>query len=565
MNLKRHTTTTLIAIGALFFSARVSAQEVCSTTTKMEGNQLLRRLSLDLRNRVPSTAEIEAQKGVAAVPESKIDQYIESPEFLKVIRRYHDSLLWPNLDQVEIIPETNMLYPYPVGPAPEDVIYLSYLRAVLVRAAPNGTDLYLPCKNEPAQFDAQGNVIVEPVMMGNEVIAYQEGYVLVEPYWAPGTQIKVCGLDAQPAASAVACPGPAERYPFLDPSCQQIQAYADYAQAPFSGAEVSCNGPLALFAPGCGCGENLQYCSTYEVRQEVRNALLEQMGRIVDRTVGSDRPYHEVLTDPMIEYNGPVSHYLRNQVGLSFDLFNQVDPATMPVPNIPFTDKSWTPAARSGRHSGVLTAPGYLLRFTTNRGRAHRYYNAFECSSFIPNGPLPSPFEACSQHEDLTQRCGCNACHQALEPMAAHWGRFSEYGFAYLDENEFPTRIGSSCVPPLSDVTQLFRCFRLYELDPVGEEIPYQGLLNAYVFRTEEQRSYIDQGPRHLAEESVSSGRFASCTTRKMWTYFMRRDPTAEEEAAVLPGIQSKFVEDGYNLRTLVKEIVSQPAYGRLQ
>jgi hypothetical protein len=557
------TNTALVVVGALLFAADARGQEeVCSASERMEGNQLLRRLSIDLKNRVPTGAEIEAQSGVKEVDASKIDEYLSSPEFLQVVRRYHDSLLWPNLDQVEIIPETHMLYPYPVGPNPEDVIYLSYLRAVLVRAAPNGSNLYLPCKNEPAEFDAEGNLIVEAVMQGDVVVAYQEGYVMVEPYWAPGTQIRVCGLDALPAETAVACPGPVERYPFLEPSCEQIQGFADFVQAPFRGTEVRCDSPLSLFAPGCGCGENLKYCARPEERQLLRESLLEQMGRIVDRAVDGNRPYHEVLTDPLVEYNGPISHYVRNQINLSFDVFAGVD-ATMPVPDLAYTDLTWTAAPRSGRHAGVLTTPGYLLRFTTNRGRAHRFYNAFECASFIPNGPLPSPFEPCSQHEDLTLRCGCDACHQSLEPMASHWGRFAEYGFAHLDEEQYPIR-GTQCVPPLENVTELFMCFRLYELDPVGEEIPYQGLLNSYVFRTEEERTFIDEGPSRLVRESVSSGRFGSCTVRKMWTYFMRREPTADEEASILPGIQRRFVEDGYNLRTLVKEIVSQPAYGRM-
>jgi hypothetical protein len=553
----------VLALCALLFPFEARAQEECSSTEKMEGNQLLRRLSLDLKNRVPTGAEITAQTGISDVRATKIDEYLEDPAFLQVIRRYHNSLLWPNLDQIEIIPETNMLYPYPAGPNPEDVIYLSYLRAVFVRAAPNGTNLYLPCKNEPAQFDGQGNLIVEPVMEGNVIVAYQEGYVMVEPYWAPGTQIKVCGLDALPAARAVACPGPEERYPFLEPSCQQIQIFADYVQAPFRGSEVDCNSSLSIFAPGCGCGENLRYCARPEERQIIRESLLEQMGRIIDRAVSANRPYHEVLTDPLVEYNGPVVHYLRNQISLSFDIFAEPD-ATAPVPDMPFTDANWIASTRTGRHSGVLTTPGYLLRFSTNRGRAHRFYNAFECSSFIPNGPLPSPFEPCSQHEDLTQRCGCDACHQALEPMASHWGRFAEYGFAHLDETNYPTR-ATQCVPPLSSVTELFQCYRLYELDPIGEEIPYQGLLNSYVFRTEQERAFIDEGPRHLADDSVSSGRFASCTARKMWTYFMRREPTADEEANVLPSMQQRFVDGGYNLKTLIKEIVSQPAYGRLQ
>jgi hypothetical protein len=556
-----HMNKTLLTLCFVSFAPDAWAQDeaICSAAKPLDGNRLLRRLSLDLRNRVPTGAEIDAQRGQSGVPAGKIDEYLASPELIQVMRRYHASLLWPNLDQVELVPDTHVLYPFEMTPG--DPIYLSFLRAVFVRTAPNG-NLYVPCKNEPAQFDPDGNLIVEPVMMGSEIIAYQEGYVMVEPYWAPGTQIKVCGLDALDATTSVVCPGPLERYPFVDPICDQFQTYADFVQAPFRRTDVACNSPLAIFAPGCGCGPNLIYCQTPETYALTRTSLLEQMGRIVDRVIQEGRPYHEVMTDPVVEYNGPISHYLEYQSTLSFDLFGGAD-ETFAVPSIPFTDAAWRPMARTGRHSGVLTTPGYLLRFATLRGRAHRFYNAFECSAFIPNGPLPSPFEPCSQHEDLTKRCGCDACHKTLEPMASHWGRFTEYGYSHLDDVRYPTQGGLQCTPPLQDVMQLFRCFRLYELDPVGEEVPYQGLLNAYVFRTPEERINIDEGPSRLAGASVSSGRFSSCTTRKMWAYFMRRDPTPDEEANVLPDIEASFVASDYDLKTLIRSIVSGPAYGR--
>lgn len=554
--------STALALGGLL-GGEAGAQEeeqACTAAQPMTGNRLLRRLSLDLRARVPTIDEIEVQRGVAEVDEAKIETYLRSPEFTQVMRRYHASLLWPNIDQVELVPDTHELFPYEL--APGDPVYLSAVRAVFTRAAPGAGNLYVPCKNEPAQFDQNGDLIVEPLMMGEEIVGYQEGYVMVEPYWAPGTQVKVCALDALSQETAPVCPGPVDRYPFAQPICDNLQGIADQLQTPFSGTEVSCSGPLAILAPGCGCGENLRHCQSPGTGVQIRNALLEQMGRIVDRVIENDRPYQEILTDPVMEMNGPVSHYLRYQSRLNFDLMADVDD-TLPVPDIAYTDTAWRPVTRTGRHAGVLTTPGYLLRFTTNRGRAHRYYNAFECGAFIPSGPLPSPFEPCSQHEDLTKRCGCDACHQALEPMAAHWGRFAEYGFGHLDLQRFPTQIDQSCIPPYSDIVKAFACFRQYELDPVGEEIPYQGQLNAYVFRTPEERQYIEQGPERLANEAVASGRFASCTTRKMWAQLMRRDPTSEEAAEVLPALEASFEESGYNLRTLVKEIVTQPAYGR--
>ena len=84
---------------------------------------------------------------------------------------------------------------------------------------------------------------------------------------------------------------------------------------------------------------------------------------------------------------------------------------------------------------------------------------------------------------------------------------------------------------------QLLKCFRFYELDPVGEEEPFRGMLNSYVFRTGEDIERIEQGPSRLAQESIDSGRFAGCTVRRMWTHFMRREPTLDESAKVLPDL----------------------------
>jgi hypothetical protein len=212
----------------------------------------------------------------------------------------------------------------------------------------------------------------------------------------------------------------------------------------------------------------------------------------------------------------------------------------------------------------VLTTPGYLLRFASNRGRAHRFYNAFECSSFIPNGPLPSPFEPCSQRLDLTQRCGCNACHQKLEPMAGAWGRYAEYGFATLDDQRFPARLGASCSAPYQNIEQVFRCVRFYELDPVGEEQTYAGMLNSYVFRTADDIERIETGPSSLAQDAIDSGGFATCTTRRIWTHFMRRAPTGEEEASTIPELRAAFEASGYKLKSLIKSVVMNPAYRRL-
>ena len=558
----RNTLLVAALAASLAAPSAASAQDVCEDVSRpLSGQRLLRRISLDLRDSVPTGLEIEAQRGEDAVGEDVLERYLGSEDFVGVMRRYHEALLWPNIDQIQIVPDTHMLYPLELTPG--DPIYVSPVRSVFVRAVGDG-NIFVPCKDEPAEFDAQGNVILEPVLVGTTTVSWVDGYVEVEPYWAPGTTVKVCALDALPNTAGALCPGPVSRYPFLESICAQFDGYAQAVQAPFRNTEVACDSPLAILAPECACGPNLRHCMTPETNQQIRRSLLDQMLRVVDHTIAEDRPYREVLSTKTVEFNGPVVHYLRYMSGLSFDISGGLD-ATAPPPELIYAQvDTWVPVARTGRHSGVLTTPGYLLKHQSARQRAHRFYNAFECSSFIPAGPLPSPFEPCSQHEDLTQRCGCDACHKTLEPMAAHWGRFSEYGFTHLDEARYPTRAGASCTPPLSSVLQLFQCFRYYELDPVGEEVPYQGMLNAYVFRGPEDVENIEAGPGRLVQDSLQSGRFASCTVRRLWTHLMRREPTLDESAEVLPDLSAVFEASDHDLKALVKTIVSHPAYRRM-
>lgn len=539
------------------------AQEnaVCEAAAPLSPTRLLRRLSLDLRGRAPSYDELEAARSLGAVPEGTVEAWLHSDGFLRVMRAHHASLLWPNLDEVELVPQTHLLYPLP---RESGVVYVSPLRSAFFRAAGPG-NLFEPCEDRPAELDAEGRLVLWPRRVGDTVVAWVDGWVEVRPYWDPSTTVRVCALEALEAERAPACPDDPERYPFLEPTCAGIAATATALGLPFRGADVDCEGPLALLAPGCGCGSDLRRCHTDATLTRLRASFNEQALRIVDQVLREGRPYHEILIEPTIEVNGPIAHYLRHQSRLSLDLFADPDP-TAPMASIPlaFSSPEWHPIERSGRHAGVLTAPAYLMRHAAWRQRAHRFYAAFECSSFEPRGPLPSPSDPCSQPLDLTQRCGCADCHQTLEPMAAHWGRFAEFGFMNLTEDRFPAiGLSSVCRAPFESLEQLFLCSRLYEVEPVGEESDYFGHLNAYVFRTAEEVDNIEQGPRKLVEASVASGRFAACAVERMWTRFMHRAPTDVERRDTLPELTRAFIEGGADLRDLVRAIVALPAYGR--
>lgn len=552
--------TVLAVLAALPAAAQTNA--TCQVSAPMDGQRLLRRLSLDLRGWAPSYAEQQTQTGVSDVASSTVDTYLQSEDFVTVMRRYHEELLWPNLDAADVDPLQNKLSPFMLSPT--TTVYMSVLRAILVRSI---TMQFPTCRDAPLEYNADGTIKVYPLVVNGQTVAIQEGWVEVEPYWAPGTTVKVCGFDAQAAPTGKLCSDAlVAQSPYLAGICGQFAPYAQALNIPFSNAPTDCSSSLAYLSGDCGCGPNLRLCTTDAVALQLRQSLVDQEMRLIEDVVRTDAPYTDVVLRKRISVNGPIAHYLTYQSNASFDVFGEAD-ATSPVPaGLTFTDKdTWVDVDRGGRHAGVLTTPGFLLKYQSNRGRAHRFYEAFECSDFIPAGPLPSPLEACSQHTDLTQRCGCNACHAQLEPMASHWGRFAEYGLTPLSDARYPKTWESVC-STFTSMDQLFRCTRFYVTDPPAnsDETTFKGYLRPYEYRTPDQVAELETGPAVLAQSSIDSGRFATCTVRKMWSYFMRRVPTPDEEATVVPQLASDFKTQGYHLRSLVKSIVTQPAYRRL-
>jgi hypothetical protein len=535
----------------------------CEVSKPMDGQRLLRRLSLDLRGWAPSYTEQQAQTGTADVAASTVDGFLGTEDFVKVMRHYHEELLWPNLDAADVDPLQNKLFPVQLSAT--TTVYMSVLRAIFLRSI---TQQFPTCRDAPLEYNADGSLKVYPLVDGTgQTVAMQEGWVEVEPYWAPGTTVKVCGFDAQATPTGAMCtPALIAQSPYMAQICGQFSGYATALNIPFTGAPVACDSNLAYLSGDCGCGPNLKLCTTDAVAKQLRQSLIDQQMRLIEDVVRSDAPYTDVLLRRRVSVNGPIAHYLTYQSRESFDLFGEVDDTSPIPPQLTYLDTdTWVDVDRTGRHAGVLTTPGYLLKYQSNRGRAHRYYEAFECSDFIPAGPLPSPLDACSQHTDLTQRCGCNACHAQLEPMAAHWGRFAEYGLTPLSEARYPKTYDTVCTN-LTSMDQLFRCVRFYVTDPPpnSDETAFKGFLRPYEYRTPDQVAQLETGPAALAQQSIDSGRFATCTVRKMWSYFMRRTPTPDEEATVVPKLAGDFSQGGYHLRSLVKAIVTQPAYRRL-
>jgi hypothetical protein len=226
-----------------------------------------------------------------------------------------------------------------------------------------------------------------------------------------------------------------------------------------------------------------------------------------------------------------------------------------------FTDATWTSHQRPALHAGVLTLPGYLLRFQTDRGRANRYRINFLCSYFVPPDHLEdSSGGACQDNpQDITQRCNCRYCHAVLEPMAAYFGLFSMAGTTLMsDPAQFP-KSNPACKGSGSQF-----CARFYVTQPDAHNA---GALQAYQFSDvhPEIVANIEGGPRLLVKQGIDTGQFAQCTVRKLWVDLMGQEIYPADAAATpqLDRLSQGFAAQSYNLPWLVEQMVASAAYRR--
>ena len=528
-----------IATGVLLAPVYSQAQDQSGKTdelnscgaedVRLEKGRYLRAMSLDLRQKLPSLEEYsrvsEDEKGL----DELLDDWLASDEFGDRMIRHHRSLIWNNLSSVPLLNTKALLVPDTNG------IYWRPDSARTYRGSDVG------CRNVASTTDSSGEIEYQEgertYMVDNMRVTEQtkrEGFVEVEPYWAPGTTIKVCAFDAQ--------------------------------QAVTTGAGTSCSSMAGYDDPRCGCGSSLQYCVVQSIVQDVNRAIEQDVDRRIKAVILNDEPYTELFTSRRAYVNGPLVHYYRYQTGFPQDV--SLEPAPVDVerlPNLSATAKdTWREIELPPHHAGILTSPAYLLRFPTNRARADRLFNAFMCSPLIPpagglvfNQTRPDP--------DLQRRDGCKYCHANLEPTAAFWGRWGESGAGYLDPQKFPPRRADceACARTGEQCSE--ECRRFYIMDALTvEEEPYLGMLKSYQFRQSVHERHVEEGPKLLVINSVVDSRFGDCVSRKIAARLMGRE-LLEEENDWLQDLAKTFVSSNYSYKSLVKAILKSENYRRVQ
>lgn len=513
---------TLLAIVSLLTctasAAPVNSELVCRPdTTTLTPHELLRSLSLDLRGVTPTMDEYTSVDEAAGIPPNLIGEWLESSEFRERAVRFHRSLLWHNLSNLRIFNVRTDLSQSGQNPM--------YRRRQSQFLRGNVGYNNVQCLDEPAEFTTEGAIILKAQLDGTN----REGYVMVEPFWAPDTEVKVCALDAQEATHGV-----------MGKACDSTDGHKD---------------------PGCGCGPNLMWCNSGGTGK-VRAALAKDLDLRVEKILVEGRPWTDLLTDTPAFVNGPLVHYLRHQDklhgGLSFR------PHAVPkaqLPDIPYTEEdTWVEIKLSSDHAGILTSPAYLLRFQTNRARANKFYADFLCTPFVaPSGGLPPSTDEEALEPDLQKRPGCAWCHAGLEPAASYWGRWPESSASYLTPEAYPA-FSQTCQDCALGMGSCDGCANYKTKALTTKEEGYFGHLETTVFLADKHMSHIDDGPRTLVYRSLVDDRLPSCMTRRVATWLFGRAPLAEEEPW-LSEVSQAFVSSNYDFPALVQELATSDMY----
>lgn len=485
----------------------------------------LRAVSLDLRGTTPNSAEYAAlpapspAANSSSVPESTIDAWLKSPAWATQVVRRHRDLLWNNLANSagRFMPPSSNL----------GATYGLYYRSLL---SPNVRGLSVPCLDEPATFTANGDIVFKLQPDGTK----REGWVKVNPYWAPTTEIKVCAYDAQ------------------DNETSPTGTY--------------CGASGATIDMACGCGPAVRFCMGGGAQAVLADSLADSLDRQVRVWAEQGRPYTDLFTEKVLWVNGPIVHYLKYQAKTPGQL--RLVPYAMAVaklPDLPFSAKdTWAPVALADDHAGILTHPAFLLRFQTNRARANRFFNVFLCQPFqAPDSGIPVDGVAAVEEPDLQKRSGCKYCHVLLEPASAHWGRWTPYGGGFLNAQQFPPQRSDCLTCALTGAGCSIDCKLFYLTKAYAPpEKSWLGWLIAFNYMRPQHLKNIDIGPTLLVKTTMADNRLPRCVARSTAEWLLGRGLVPDE----LPWADQMgvtFATSNYDYRKLVKTIVVSDAYRR--
>jgi len=488
----------------------VAAEDPWTDASTHDLHGYARALSLDLRGVVPTADELTEIEESGAVSDTMLDAWLGSSDFEEQVIAKHRDFFWNQL-------EINLLQRRKIFK--RDGIYFSNQRARYTR---------LQTQAHCGDFEADVNELNQPQSwVENDDGSISEGYVVVYPYWDPETPTEVCAFDAQLTTE--------------------------------SENGVDCSTEDAHEEQDCGCGPNMQWCLVNASENAVETGFSRDLTERVRSVLQSGGSYADILTGNTMYMNGPMVHFFRYIAPFDTENYELPVPLAM-LPEISPYDEGFTPVTLAEHHDGVLTAPGWLLRHQTNRGRANRFYSAFLCKEFIPpEGGVGDLSDQEVPTPNLIMREGCLGCHARLEPWAAYWGRWSEASIVHRSADDFPaySEVCQTCATSTERCPDI--CDDYYVVESSHEDVdPYLGWYLPYAFLTGDKKEHPDLGPLGWVELSESDGSLGTCATRNAARWLLNW----EESSEVYETWAADF--NGHeDYRALIKQIVTSPQYWR--
>jgi hypothetical protein len=90
------------------------------------------------------------------------------------------------------------------------------------------------------------------------------------------------------------------------------------------------------------------------------------------------------------------------------------------------------------------------------------------------------------------------------------------------------------------------------------------GMLKTYLYRTGDDETNIEAGPRLLVQRMLQTGDLERCAVSRMWQTFVGRSMSSAEEELYLSRLVDGFIDDGRDLKRLILRVVTTDAYRRI-
>lgn len=281
-------------------------------------------------------------------------------------------------------------------------------------------------------------------------------------------------------------------------------------------------------------GKDLRDENYNETRINVNNGIAREPLALINHVVRNNLPFTEIVT-------------------ADYTMVNPFSARSLGVEHIAFADSNnpeeFRPVALPEYpHAGILTSPMFLNRYPTtstnrNRGRARVVFDLFLDTDILAiEGVRPGNAVDITTPIPTINNPECARCHSTLDPVASlfqNWDYKGRYRPARLEGGWYTDMEG--------------RGFN-------GQAMPLVG--------------NIDSSLQWLGARIAEDPRFPRAVTRIMVNGLTGKEPlsSANEagpssaeldayiaERTLLNEIQSEFVADNFNLKTLVREIILSP------